>query len=63
MVVLDLEGWENLKDDDLVQICSSKFSLLKYLSIRNTMVSKLPPQIIELAYLETLDISHTQINV
>nr|TKW00865.1 hypothetical protein SEVIR_8G140200v2 [Setaria viridis] len=61
LVVLDLEGWENLKDDDMVQICSSQFFLLKYLSIRCTRVSWLPPQIIELGYLETLDISHTQI--
>lgn len=62
LAVLDLEGWEKLNNDDLVQICSSKFFLLKYLSMRNTRVSKLPPQIAELGYLETLDISHTQIN-
>ncbi|EMS48852.1 Disease resistance protein RPM1 [Triticum urartu] len=62
LAMLDLEGWENLEDVDLVQICSSNFFLLKYLSVRNTRVSKLPPQISELGYLETLDISHTQIS-
>ncbi|CAO2146686.1 unnamed protein product [Urochloa humidicola] len=61
LVVLNLEGWQNLEDDDLEQICSSNFRL-KYLSVRNTPVSKLPPQITELSYLETLDVSHTQIS-
>ncbi|CAL4986739.1 unnamed protein product [Urochloa decumbens] len=62
LAVLDLEGWGKLNNDDLEHICSSKFFLLKYLSIRNTGVSKLPPQIAELGYLETLDISYTKIN-
>ncbi|OQU83814.1 hypothetical protein SORBI_3005G182100, partial [Sorghum bicolor] len=62
LVVLDLEGWEKLDNDDLVEICSSKFFLLKYLSVRNTRVSKLPQQIAKLECLETLDISHTQIS-
>ncbi|KAK8447991.1 hypothetical protein SEVIR_8G192700v4 [Setaria viridis] len=61
LVVLSLEGWQNLEDDDLEQICSSNFRL-KYVSVRNTPISKLPPQITELGYLETLDISHTQIS-
>lgn len=42
LVVLDLEVWEKLNNDDLVEICSGKFFLLKYLSVRNTQVSKLP---------------------
>uniref|UniRef100_A0A0E0MH25 Uncharacterized protein n=1 Tax=Oryza punctata TaxID=4537 RepID=A0A0E0MH25_ORYPU len=59
LVVLDLQGWENLKDEDLLQIC--KMFLLTYLSIRRTRVSKLPPQIKELRILNTLDVSRTHI--
>uniref|UniRef100_A0A0D9XU00 NB-ARC domain-containing protein n=1 Tax=Leersia perrieri TaxID=77586 RepID=A0A0D9XU00_9ORYZ len=59
LVVLDLHGWENLKDDDLLQIC--KMFFLTYLSIRCTSISKLPPQIKQLRILSTLDISHTHI--
>jgi hypothetical protein len=62
LVMLDLEGWENIEDNDLVHICNSKNILLKYLSIRNTRVSKLPLQITNLEHLETLDISHTNIS-
>ncbi|WVZ50552.1 hypothetical protein U9M48_001794 [Paspalum notatum var. saurae] len=60
LVVLSIDGWQNFEDDDLVQICSTNFRL-KYLSVRNTRVSKLPPQIIGLRYLETLDISYTHV--
>lgn len=59
LVVLDLQGWENLKDEDLLQIC--KMFLLTYLSIRRTRVSKLPPEIKELRILNTLDVSRTHI--
>uniref|UniRef100_A0A0D9XTZ6 Uncharacterized protein n=1 Tax=Leersia perrieri TaxID=77586 RepID=A0A0D9XTZ6_9ORYZ len=59
LVLLDLEGWKNLKDEDLLQIC--KMFMLRYLSIRNTGISKLPPQIKELCILRTLDISQTHI--
>jgi hypothetical protein len=62
LVVLDLEGWMNLKDEDLLQICSNGMCLLVFLSIRNTGVSKLPRQIKKLHSLRTLDISHTQIS-
>ena len=61
LVMLDLEDWKNLKDEDLLQICNSKMYLLRYLSVRKTQVSKLPPQIKELCSLRTLDVSHTQI--
>ncbi|GJN04851.1 hypothetical protein PR202_ga22426 [Eleusine coracana subsp. coracana] len=61
VIVLDLEGWENLKDEDMQQICKSKMCLLVHLSIRHTRVSNLPRQIKELCNLRTLDISHTQI--
>nr|AAX53158.1 YNR2 [Oryza sativa Japonica Group] len=60
LVSLDLEGWENLKDEDLLQIC--KMLVLSYLSVSNTKVSKLPPQIKELRTLNALDISHTHIS-
>ncbi|XP_039822879.1 disease resistance protein Pik-2-like [Panicum virgatum] len=62
LVMLDLEDWKNLKDEDLLQICNSKMYLLRYLSVRKTQVSKLPPQIKELCSLRTLDVSHTQIS-
>ncbi|XP_062217741.1 disease resistance protein Pikm1-TS-like [Phragmites australis] len=62
LVVLDLEGWKNLKDEDLLMICTSKQYLLKYLSVKNTRVRKLPSEIKELCCLKTLDISHTQIS-
>ncbi|XP_052136483.1 disease resistance protein Pikm1-TS-like [Oryza glaberrima] len=60
LVLLDLEGWENLKDEDILQIC--KMFMLRYLSVRNTRVRKLPPQIKELRNLRTLDISRTNIS-
>ncbi|XP_015616482.1 disease resistance protein Pikm1-TS-like isoform X3 [Oryza sativa Japonica Group] len=59
LVFLDLQGWENLKDEDLLQIC--KMFMLSYLSVRNTRVSKLPPQIKELCNLKALDVSQTHI--
>jgi hypothetical protein len=62
LVMLDLEDWKNLKDEDLLQICNSKMYLLRYLSVRKTQISKLPPQIKELCGLRTLDVSHTQIS-
>ncbi|OQU83810.1 hypothetical protein SORBI_3005G181700 [Sorghum bicolor] len=61
LVVLDLEGWENLKDEDLLQVCTSKMFFLCYLSVRNTQVHKLPYEIKELRSLEALDVSYTQI--
>ncbi|CAL4991716.1 unnamed protein product [Urochloa decumbens] len=61
LVVLDLEGWENLKDDDLQQVCRSKMLFLQYLSVRNTRVSKLPDEIKELCSLMMLDLRGTQI--
>ncbi|KAL5221392.1 hypothetical protein ABZP36_026105 [Zizania latifolia] len=60
LVVLDLQGWDNLKDEDLLQIC--RMFMLRYLSVRNTRISKLPPQIKELDNLVTLDVSHTHIS-
>ncbi|KAL5203815.1 hypothetical protein ABZP36_008686 [Zizania latifolia] len=60
LVELDLQDWENLKDEDLLHICN--MFMLNYLSVRNTRISKLPPQIRELSNLTTLDVSHTHIS-
>ncbi|KAL6653939.1 hypothetical protein ACP70R_007404 [Stipagrostis hirtigluma subsp. patula] len=62
LVVLDLEGWENLKDEDLLQVCRREMFFLRYLSIRRTPVSKLPPEIKELRRLGLLDVSYTKIS-
>ncbi|CAL4979988.1 unnamed protein product [Urochloa decumbens] len=59
LVVLDVEGWKNFNDDDLLQVCRSKMLFLVYLSIRNTPVSKLPPEMKELCSLQILDASYT----
>lgn len=59
--VLDLECCENLENANLDTICRS--SMLKYLSIRgNEGVSKLPPSIVKLQYLQTLDIRETKVD-
>ncbi|KAF8772303.1 hypothetical protein HU200_005895 [Digitaria exilis] len=61
LVVLDVEGWENFEDEDLLRMCRSKMFFLVYLSIRNTTVSKLPLEIKELRSLEVLDASYTKV--
>jgi Leucine-rich repeat (LRR) protein len=58
---LDVEGWENFGDEDLLRICRSKMFFLEYLSVRNTRVSNLPPEIKELFSLRVLDASYTQV--
>ena len=62
LVVLDLEGWQCFKDEDMLLICSSRMLLLRYLSVKNTRVRKLPAKIKELRSLETLDMSHTEVS-
>lgn len=62
LVVLDLEGWQCFKDEDMSLICSSKMLLLRYLSVKNTRVRKLPAKIKELRSLETLDMSHKEVS-
>ncbi|KAF7045761.1 hypothetical protein CFC21_054837 [Triticum aestivum] len=57
--VLDLEGWCCFEEQHWLAIC--KLFLLRYLSLRKTLVRKLPPKIKDLYKLETLDLSHTQI--
>lgn len=60
--VLDLDGWTKLVDDDMIEICNKMSFSLKYLSIKQTSVTKLPREIKKLRNLETLDIRQTQIS-
>ncbi|CAN6226795.1 unnamed protein product [Urochloa humidicola] len=57
--VLDLEGWKGLKEKHLKDIC--KMLVLKYLSLRQTEIAKIPSDIEKLEYLETLDIRETNV--
>ncbi|KAI4978545.1 hypothetical protein ZWY2020_015298 [Hordeum vulgare] len=61
--VLDLEGCTSLRDNQrwLRNVCTS-FILLKYLSLRNTDVTRLPKEINRLQQLEVLDIRKTPMN-
>ncbi|CAO2149646.1 unnamed protein product [Urochloa humidicola] len=57
--VLDLEGCKNINTKQLDKIF--KMFQLKYLSLRNTYIKKLPSEIGKLQYLETLDIRDTNV--
>jgi len=57
--VLDIDGCEDLDNTDVDLIC--RMNLLKYLSLKQTKVTVLPPQIGSLRYLEYLDVRRTQI--
>lgn len=57
--VLNLEGCQGLSENHLKDI--SGFFHLKYLSLRRTWISNLPPQIGDLQTLEALDIRDTNI--
>ncbi|KAH7565631.1 hypothetical protein JRO89_XS09G0236900 [Xanthoceras sorbifolium] len=58
VTVLDLEGVYKPKlSDDVV----SKMLLLSYLGLRSTFIDELPAAVTDLAYLETLDLKHTNI--
>lgn len=59
LTVLDIHGWEHLVDGDLKHICKMVF--LRYLSLRNTSVSTIPGNIIDLRLLETLDLRKTRV--
>ncbi|CAO2207841.1 unnamed protein product [Urochloa humidicola] len=57
--VLDLEGCKWLSDQDLMDIC--KLSLLRYLSLRGTTISKIPAMIGKLKGLLILDVRQTSV--
>jgi disease resistance protein RPM1 len=55
--VLDLEGCEGVTNKHVSYACN--LYLLRFLSLRNTNVSKVPRQIRNLEHLQTLDLAHT----
>ncbi|XP_037456873.1 disease resistance protein Pik-2-like [Triticum dicoccoides] len=55
--VLDLEDCKDLKNKHLRYIC--KMYLLKFLSLRGTDISVMPPEICNLEHLQTLDVEDT----
>jgi len=57
--VLDLQGCKNLNTNQQDKIF--KMFQLKYLSLRNTDIKKLPSEIGKLQYLETLDVRGTNV--
>lgn len=59
--VLDLEGCTGFKANHVSVSDICEMTLLKYLSLRGTDLSKLPSKIGNLKYLETLDIRETEI--
>lgn len=58
--VLDLDGCQDLNNSAMDHIC--RMLLLKYLSLKHTKVTEIPPQIGKLQNLETLDIRQTEIS-
>ncbi|XP_020150858.1 disease resistance protein Pik-2 isoform X1 [Aegilops tauschii subsp. strangulata] len=58
--VLDLDGCEDLDNSGMDDIC--RMIKLKYLSLKQTQVTEIPPEISNLQNLETLDVSWTQIS-
>ncbi|KAM0928667.1 hypothetical protein ACQ4PT_002620 [Festuca glaucescens] len=57
--VLDFQGCKGLEEYNMSNI--DKLFQLKYVSLRNTKISELPPRIVMLHDLETLDIRETNI--
>lgn len=58
--VLDLDGCKGLDNSAMDHICG--MNNLKYLSLKHTQVTKIPPKIRELQKLKTLDIRQTEIS-
>uniref|UniRef100_A0A0E0QAU1 Uncharacterized protein n=1 Tax=Oryza rufipogon TaxID=4529 RepID=A0A0E0QAU1_ORYRU len=59
MRILDLEGYEFLRNRDLKDLC--RLFQLEYLNLRRTHITELPTQIGNLKKLDTLDIRETAI--
>uniref|UniRef100_A0A8R7QAI4 Disease resistance protein RPM1 n=1 Tax=Triticum urartu TaxID=4572 RepID=A0A8R7QAI4_TRIUA len=57
--VLDFEGCEGLEEYDMNNM--DKLYQLKFLSLRGTIISKLPPSVVMLHDLEAIDLRDTQI--
>lgn len=57
--VLDFEDYKGLEEYDMTTI--DKLFQLKYVSLRNTKISELPPRIVMLHNLQTLDLRETNI--
>ncbi|VAH39616.1 unnamed protein product [Triticum turgidum subsp. durum] len=58
--VLDLDGCKDLDNSAMDDIC--RMIKLKYLSLKQTQVTEIPPEISNLQNLQTLDVSWTQIS-
>ncbi|KAK8459002.1 hypothetical protein SEVIR_2G055000v4 [Setaria viridis] len=59
--VLDLEDCEGLTDDHMKYIC--RLYLLKFLSLKGTGISQVPPQVEKIEHLQTFDVQGTQLKV
>jgi len=57
--VLDFQGLKGVRDKHMNHIC--KMLILKYLSLRGTAITEIPPRIGKLEFLETLDIRETDV--
>uniref|UniRef100_R7W754 Disease resistance protein RPM1 n=1 Tax=Aegilops tauschii TaxID=37682 RepID=R7W754_AEGTA len=57
--VLDLEDCQALRNKHMRDVC--RLYLLKFLSLRNTNVAKMPRKVGNLEHLETLDVKHSHI--
>ncbi|XP_062201328.1 disease resistance protein Pik-2-like [Phragmites australis] len=57
--VLDLEDCEGLTNDHLKNVC--RLYLLKFLSLKGTNISKVPPQVEKLEHLQTLGVGNTNL--
>ncbi|PNT62663.1 hypothetical protein BRADI_4g06611v3 [Brachypodium distachyon] len=57
LTVLDLQDCKGLQNKHMRDVC--RMYLLRYLSVKNTHITLLPPKVGELEHLQTLDAMHT----
>ncbi|KAF8686811.1 hypothetical protein HU200_043422 [Digitaria exilis] len=57
--VLDLEGCKGVTDQHVLHAC--KLYLLRFLSFKDTEISKVPPQVKKLEHLQVLNLDYTRI--